>query len=100
MQFSLQITNNDVQDHLFYVWFAQNGFDIADSTSIVSVPRTHGGSNGHIILALNLFVQANAFDAIELRWTANNIAVQIETIATALPIPAVPSVIITANQIA
>jgi hypothetical protein len=100
VQFSLQVTNNDMQDHLFYVWFAQNGFDIADSTSIISVPRTHGGSNGHIVISLNIFVQANAFDAIELRWTSDNIAVQIETIATLLPIPAVPSVIITANQIA
>lgn len=100
VQFSIQVTNNDPQAHEFYVWLGKNGFDISESTTIISVPSTHGGINGHIIASLNFFVQANAFDAIELRWTAESTTITIERIVTPLPIPAVPSVIITANQIA
>jgi len=53
VQFSLQVTNNDNQEHLFYVWGAINGVSIPLSASILSIQSTHGGNKGHVIAALN-----------------------------------------------
>lgn len=100
IQVSLQLTNSDVQDHEFYLWFAYNGMNIADSTSVVTVPSKHGGIDGHYILSMNIFQQVNAGDNVEMRWSADNIGIQIETIPTVFGgIPDAPSVIITATQV-
>lgn len=100
IQVSLQITNAHNQDQLFYLWFAHNSVNIAESTSIVSVPSTHGGVSGHYILSMNLFYQVNPGDNIELRWTADHIGVQIETVVPGFgTLPNAPSVIVTATQV-
>lgn len=100
IQVSLQITNRHNQDHLFYLWFTRNGTAIADSASIVSVPSTHGGVNGHYILSMNLFQQVNALDNIEMHWTADHNRVGIETISPGFgTLPNAPSVIVTVNQV-
>lgn len=100
IQISLQVTNTHNQDQDFYLWFAHNSVNIPDTTSIVTVPSTHGGINGHYILSMNLFYQVNAGDNIELRWTANHIGVQIETVTPGFgTLPDAPSVIVTATQV-
>ena len=100
IQVSLQITNRYNQDQLFYLWFVYNGTPIADSLSIISVPSTHGGVNGHYILSMNLFQQVNPLDNIEMRWTADDTRVGIETISPGFgTLPNAPSVIVTATQV-
>lgn len=89
VQFSLQVTNNDNQAHLFYVWGCLNGNSIPDTGSIVTVHSTHGGNKGHMIVALNLFVQATAGQYFSLCWTADNIDVMLENVPP--PIPAIPN---------
>ena len=100
IQVSLQLTNQHIQDHEFYMWFAYNGSNITESTSIVTVSSSHGGISGHYILSMNLFYSVNPGDTIEMRWTANHIGVQIETLTPGFgTVPIAPSVIVTATQV-
>lgn len=99
IQVSLQVTNQAVQDHEFYFWWAKNSVDIPSSTSIVSINSLHGGVNGHMLPAMNIFVSVNAGDNIELRWTADNINVRLDAVTPPVGVPIAPSVIITATQL-
>lgn len=99
IQVSLQITNSSVQDHDFYFWFAKNSLDIPNSSSIITINSRHGGINGHMLPAMNIFVSVNAGDNIELRWTANDTGVQLEAVVPPLGVPIAPSVILTAIQV-
>jgi hypothetical protein len=99
IQVSMQVTNSRPQAHEFYFWWAKNGIDITNSTSIVTIDSKHGGINGHALPTMNIFVSVNAGDNVELRWTADNINVKIEAVAPPVGAPIAPSVIITATQL-
>jgi hypothetical protein len=96
-QFSIQFANDDSQIQDVDVWVRKNGTDIADSNSRFSIDSKHGSVKGHVIAALNLFVDLAANDYIELMWATTSTLVIIEHIATqSSPTrPATPSVIAT-----
>ena len=98
---SVQVTNTNVQIHDAWFWFRKNGVDIANSCSQVSVQQSHGGNPGALIFYVNIFESLAANDYIELVWNANNTSVSLETIAAAVSPtrPAIPSVILTVNQV-
>ncbi len=62
LQFSAQLVNTDSQIHDIDIWFRKNGTNIAGSNSRYSVPNSHGGVDGHMIAALNFFIELNAND--------------------------------------
>lgn len=97
LQFSIQFTNTDTQIHDVDVWAAINGTNLDNSNSRFSVPNRHGGVDGHLIAALNLFLPLNAGDYVELYWCTNDVGVKIEHIpaASSPTRPATPSVIAT-----
>ena len=97
LQFSIQFANTDTQIHDVDVWAAINGTNLANSNSRFSVPNSHGGVDGHLIAALNLFLPLNAGDYVELYWCTNDVGVKIEYIpaASSPTRPATPSVIAT-----
>jgi len=97
LQFSIQFANTDTQIHDVDVWAAINGTNLANSNSRFSVPNSHGGTDGHLIAALNLFLSLNAGDYVELYWCTNDVGVKIEQIpaASSPTRPATPSVIAT-----
>jgi hypothetical protein len=97
LQFSIQFVNTDTQIHDVDVWAAINGTNIANSNSRFSVPNRHGGVDGHLIAALNLFLTMQAGDYVELYWHTTNTAVSVEYLsAGSSPTrPATPSVIAT-----
>ena len=99
LQFSIQFENSDTQIHDVDVWAAINGTNLSNSNSKFSVPNRHGGVNGHLIAALNLFVTMQAGDYVELYWRTSDTAVTVEqTPVSASPTrPATPSVITTMN---
>lgn len=99
IQFSAQFTNTDTQIHDIDIWFKKNDVTIPKSNSQFSVPGKHGGINGHLIAALNYFVDLTAEDYIEIVWHTSNSAVFIEAIPeqTAPLRPATPSVIVTVS---
>lgn len=97
LQFSIQLVNTDTQIHDVDVWAAINGTNVANSNSRFSVPNSHGGVDGHLIAALNLFLTMQAGDYVELYWHTTNTAVSVEYLsAGSSPTrPATPSVIAT-----
>lgn len=97
LQFSAQVTNTDVQIHDIDIWFRKNGTDIAASNSRFSVPNSHGGVDGHLIAALNYYIDLNPADYIEIMWHVNDAGLKLEHIAagTSPTRPATPSVIAT-----
>jgi hypothetical protein len=91
LQFSLQFANTDSQ--------IQDGTDVAGSNSRYSIPNKHGSINGHLIAALNYFIELAANDYMEIMWATTSTSVTIEQIPTQTSPtrPATPSAIVTAN---
>jgi hypothetical protein len=81
LQFSTQFanTNSNVQD--VYIWLRQNGVNIPGSTGFVSIPGSHGGTDGHSIVGWNYFLSMTAGQYIEIYWSVPNIAVTIQHLA-------------------
>jgi hypothetical protein len=101
IQFSIQFTNTDTQIHDVDVWFAKNGTSIANSNSQFSIPNSHGGTDGHLIAALNFWTELNADDYVQIMWATRSTQVFIEQIGTQTSPsrPATPSAIVTANYV-
>jgi len=99
VQFSLQFVNTDTQIQDVDVWFAKNGTNIANSNSRFSIPNSHGGTDGHLIAALNFWTEMNANDYVEIKWRTTSTAVSIQQIPaqTSPTRPATPSAIVTVN---
>jgi len=98
-QFSLQFVNTNNQIHDVDVWFRKNGTNIDNSNSRFSIPNSHGGTDGHLIAALNFWIELNANDYFELMWRTTSTAVSIEQLPTQTSPtrPATPSAILTVN---
>jgi hypothetical protein len=81
LQFSTQFanTNSNVQD--VYIWLRQNGVDIPGSTGFVSIPGSHGGTDGHSIVGWNYFLSMAANDYVEIYWSVPNTSVSIQHLA-------------------
>ena len=99
VQFSFQFTNTDSQIQDIDIWFKKNGTNIDNSNSRFSIPNSHGGTDGHLIAALNFWIELNANDYFELMWSTTSTAVSIEQIPTQTSPtrPATPSAILTVN---
>ena len=102
LQFSTQFVNTDNSIHDIDIWFRKNGTNIASSNSRYSVPNSHGGVDGHIIAALNFFIEMNANDYMEIMWATDNTDVSIQQLAarTSPDTPTTPSVIATMQYVA
>lgn len=101
IQFSVQFANADTQIQDVDIWFRKNGTDVAGSNSKFSVPNSHGGTNGHLIAALNYFIELAANDYIEIMWATTSTQVTIEQLPaqTSPTRPATPSVIATMTYV-
>jgi len=99
IQFSVQFVNTDNNIHDTDIWMRKNGVNVPDSNSQFSVPNRHGSIDGHLIGALNLFVDLAADEYIELMWATTNTSTTIQYIAAQTgPVrPATPSVILTVS---
>jgi len=101
VQFSAQMINPDSQIHDVDIWFAKNGTNIADSNSQFSVTEKHGGTDGGIIGALNLFVDLNPNDYVEIYWRTSdtNVSMQYLASSSSPTRPATPSIIVTVSYV-
>jgi len=97
LQFSLQFANSDTQIQDVDVWIRKNGSDVAGSNSKFSIPNSHGGTDGHLIAALNFYIELAKNDYVHVAWATSSTLVNIEHLATqSTPTrPATPSAIIT-----
>ena len=103
VQFSVQLENQDSAQHDVDIWFRKNGTNITASNSKFTVPARKSASIfGHVIAAINYFVELAANDYIEIVWRTESTDVSLEqTPAESSPTrPATPSVIATMQYVA
>lgn len=101
IQFSFQINNTDTQIHDIDIWFRKNGTDVPNSNSKFSIPNSHGGVDGHLVAAMNFWIEMNANDYTEIMWRTSSTLVTIEQLPTQTSPsrPATPSAIVTVNYV-
>ena len=103
LQFSVQLQNTDNAQHTVDIWFRKNGTNITASNSMFTVPaRKSAGVYGHIIGAINYFVELVANDYVEIVWRTENTGVSLEQLPTQTSPtrPSTPSVIATMQYVA
>jgi len=101
LQWSGQFQNTDTVLHDVSVWLRKNGTDVTGSTGFISVPNSHGGVDGHVVVGWNYFIELTANDYIELYWSATNAAVSLQYYGTQTSPtrPSTASLITTLNYI-
>ena len=97
VQFSIQFVNTDNNIHDIDIWFKKNNSNVAGSNSKFSVPNRHGGTDGHLIAALNFNIELAKDDYVSLAWATSSKDVTVEHLAaqTTPTRPATPSAIVT-----
>ena len=95
---SIQLSNSAAADHDVTIWFRKNGTNIANSATILTVPKV--GDGGTAVFSLSFFDTVTAGQYIEIMWLPENIAVTIEHTAIGAIAPAIPSVICPVMRIA
>jgi hypothetical protein len=98
IQFSAQLDKTDSGDDKVEIWLCKNGNPIANSNT----ETTLVGNNGKHVAAWNWFVQAAAGDYYEICWNAADTSLFLNSVVAASnpTRPAIPSVILTVNQVA
>ena len=92
-QFSLQLDKSAGATGHTYIWARINGVDVANSASEVAVQ----GTAAENIAAWNFVLEMQAGDYFQLMWSVDDDRIQIKAVAAAAPVPAIPSVILTAT---
>ena len=97
MQFSVQAQNANANTQDMSIWIKQNGTDLAGSTGFISIPASHGGTDGHGIYGWNYFISMAASDYIQLYWSTPSTDVSIHYYAagTSPTRPSTSSVVLT-----
>lgn len=95
---SVQLANSAATDYTATIWFRKNGVDIANSASVVSVPKLADG--GVTIFTVSIIETVTAGQYIEIMWLVSNIAVTVDAMVAGAIAPAVPSIIVPAVRIA
>lgn len=95
---SIQLSNSAAADHDATIWFRKNGTNIANSATILTVPKV--GDGGTAVFSLTFFDTVTAGQYIEIMWLPENIAVTVEAIVAGAIAPAIPSVICPVMRIA
>lgn len=92
-QFSLQLDKASGAAGHVYIWARVNGTDVTASASEVAVQ----GTVAETIAAWNFVLNMNAGDYFQLMWSVDDTNIQIKAVTAASPVPAIPSVILTAT---
>lgn len=97
IQFSSQLhnTGGGGSGNTVNIWFRLNGNNIADSNTRLAVPS----NVPYLVAAWNFIVSVAAGDYFEIVWFTDNSNIILEHLNSTVTQPAVPSVIITAQQI-
>lgn len=99
VQWSVQLMNPDSAECDVWVWLAKNGTAVADSAGRVTVPKKHGGADGHMLVCWNVMLSLAANEYVEVFWQTQNVFTVLETVAASGSAPQSPSIIVTINRI-
>lgn len=94
-KFSAQLDKTTGGTSFVYIWARVNGTDVANSASQVRLQ----GKNAELVAAWNFMLNLVAADEVELMWSSDDINTVILAAAAVAPVPAIPSVILTVNNI-
>ena len=94
---SIQFANSDSSNHTSTFWFRKNGTNIANSASVISVPKVADG--GKTLAQVTIFESMSINDYVQLVWSVNNTAVTLDYSSASGVIPEVPSVIFNMQRI-
>lgn len=103
LQFSAQLKNTDNAQQDATIWFRINGVDVPNSATQITVPaRKSAGIFGYAVAAWNIFLTMTAGEYVEIIWLPTSTTVTVEALpSSASPAyPAIPSVIVTMQQVA
>lgn len=95
--FSAQVTKTDAGTDTIYIWLRKNGVDVADSNTGLILT----GSNARQVAAWNFFVTLAAGENAQIMWgsaDANAQILYVNDAGTTIG-PAIPSMIVTVNQV-
>ncbi len=100
IQFSAQLEKTDNGDDILEIWLSKNGTAITDTNTKITLT----GNSGKTVGAWNFLVNLNAGDYIELKWYSSDTAARIfaeEAVTSPVELarPAIPSIILTAQQV-
>lgn len=93
IQFSAQLTQTDNSVDQVLIWFRQNGVDVADSNTDVTMDKQYSDK----VASWNWVVDAAANDYVQIMWESNSTSVTLlaQAASTSPAYPAIPSVILT-----
>lgn len=95
---SIQFKNTDSSDHDATIWFRKNGTDIANSATLINVPKASDG--GSSFFQIVFYVQVTAGQYVEIMWLPENVGVTLDYLTAGAVAPAIPSVILASERIA
>lgn len=94
---SIQFANSDTANHNATFWYRRNGSNIANSASVISVPKATDG--GKTLAQVTIFESLSISDYVQLVWATTNTAVTLDYSAASGVIPEIPSVIFNMTRI-
>ena len=99
LQFSAQLqhrtgTGGGPGDNI-WIWLKKNGSSVPNSATKIAIP-----TGKYQVAAWNFFTKLKKNDYVQLAWSVDTVDIAIEANTSASPAPAVPSLIVTMNQIA
>jgi hypothetical protein len=101
VQFSAQFKNISNSQQIVTIWVKVNGSDLANSATNVTIPaRKSAGIFGYQVAAWNFFFQLNSADYVELYWLPESLDVTLEHLPSTALHPAIPSMLVTVQQVA
>lgn len=78
-----------------WIWFRKNGSNIVNSATSLNVQ-----SGNYTVAAWNFLIDLKKGDYAQIMWAADNTSIALEYEAASGSVPAIPSVIVSMNQIA
>jgi hypothetical protein len=101
VQFSAQFKNVSNAQQIVTIWVKVNGTDVANSATNVTIPaRKSAGIFGYQVAAWNFFFQLNSADYVQLYWLPESLDVTLEHLPSTALYPAIPSMLVTVQQVA
>lgn len=99
LQFSAQIQKSDPGTDTIDIWLSHNGQNVPDSNS--QLVLTQSGVDSRAVASWNFMFDAVAGDYVELMWSSPDSNISILSLVGQAnpPRPAIPSVILTVNQV-
>jgi len=97
IQFSVQIVDTGTNPAVVHIWLRKNGTDIAWTNTGFEVEK----KGGKLVAAWNFIEGANAGDYFQLMWSTDERSVKLEAfpVSTSPAYPAIPSLILTVEQV-